>query len=179
MALPPNLPVPKDDGAADHLQGMNMPAVALPSSLGRQVALDRLRGTLVLYVFPMIGRPDRPLPNGWDEKPGARGCTVQSLAYSQALRELTDLGIQAFGVSVQGPAEQRDAVDRLGLRQPLLSDQAGALREALELPTFELEGKTFLRRLTIVVASGTIERVWYPVFPPGRDVEEVRRWAKA
>lgn len=176
--LPPDLPVPEDDGAADHLAGRSLPDLALPASDGSEVNLGDLDGALVLYVFPMMGKPGVELPEGWNETPGARGCTVQSLAYSKGLRDLDRLGLRVFGLSVQSPADLQEASERLGLGQVLLSDAGGALQEALELPSFELAGGHYLRRLTIGARDGTIERVWYPVFPPGSDVEQVAAWGQ-
>lgn len=175
-ALPPDLPVPADDGRARHLMGIKLPDLSLPSSHNTRVTVGGQRGKIVLYCFPMIGTPGVELPHGWNEEPGARGCTVQSLVYSQNILQLNELGTTVFGVSNQSPQDQAAAAVRLALRQVLLSDVRGKLQAALKLPTFELMGRRYLRRLTIGAVDGKIERVWYPVYPPGRDVEDVRRW---
>ena len=177
-ALPPDLPEPEDDGAADHLKGRNWPGIELPATDGSRIDLSQMEGQTVLYVFPMMGKPGKPLPEGWNELPGARGCTVQNLAYSKNLSDLTALGVRTFGMSRQPLADLQEAKERLGLGQDLLCDSEGAADRALELPTFSLEGKTYLRRLTLGLIDGRIDRVWYPVFPPGRDVDEVRVWSQ-
>jgi peroxiredoxin len=178
-SLPLDLPVPEDDGAADHLLGAAWPVgLALPSTEGTPLDLSKLADRAVVYVFPMMGRPGAPLPDGWNELPGARGCTVQSLAYSKNLADLEATGLAAYGMSGQPLEELEEAKKRLGLQQTLLSDSEGAARQALRLPTFSVQDAAYLRRMTLGLVDGVIEKVWYPVFPPGRDVDEARRWAR-
>jgi len=176
MGLPPDLPVPADDGAAAHLKGMVMPHVALPSTSGRLVDVGALGpGRTVLYVYPRTGRPDRGVPAGWDSIPGARGCTPESCGFRDHFAELTALGAGVFGVSTQDTDYQREAVHRLELPFELLSDSRLELTRAMRLPTFQFEGDTLLKRLTLIVLEGRVEHVFYPVFPPDRHAEEVVR----
>ena len=174
--IPQGLPEPEDDGACDHLPGIRLPAVSLTSTAGDPVDLSILRGTTVVYCYPLTGRPDRDLPAGWDDIPGARGCTPQSCAFRDQHAELKDLGVRVFGLSTQDTAYQREASARLHLPFPLLSDENLDLARALELPTFEAEGMTLIKRLTMIVEDGQIRKVFYPVFPPGRNAEEVVGW---
>ncbi len=174
--LPANLPVPLDDGACDHLPGSALPAVALMSSAGQAVDLSAQRGTLVVYFFPMLGRPDSPPLVGWNEIPGARGCTPQSCAFRDRHDELKRLGAEVFGVSAQPLAEQEEAHARLHLPFPLLNDGELALARALKLPTFDYAGRRLIKRLTLVVRAGRIERVFYPVFPPDENAGAVCAW---
>jgi peroxiredoxin len=191
MELPPDLPVPVDDGAADHLPGSRMPSVRLPSTGGRLVDVGGLPpheiwrfrgdpglgpGRTVLYCYPRTGRPDRPVPDGWDAIPGARGCTPESCGFRDHAGELADLGAIVFGVSTQSTEDQREVAERLRLPFELLSDARLDLASALRLPTFQFESSTLLKRLTLVVHNGAIEHVFYPVFPPDRHAEEVVRW---
>lgn len=171
--LPPNLPVPTDDGGAAHLPGMVVPSVPLPSTTGQSVDLASLAGTTVVYAYPRTGRPDVGVPQGWNEVPGARGCTPQSCAFRDHYAELQALGAGVFGLSTQDTAYQREAVERLGLPYALLSDQELRLARALKLPTFEFEGVTLLKRLTMISQDGHIEKVFYPVFPPDRNAADV------
>lgn len=179
-ALPPDLPVPEDDGAADHLTGMALPTLALASTQGETEDLAELAaGRLVAYVYPMTGRPGQALPAGWDEIPGARGCTPQSCAYRDSLAEFAALGATVVGVSAQSPAEQREFGEREHIPFPLLSDSGLALAERLRLPTFEVEGMALYRRLTLVAEGGAIVKVFYPVFPPDRNAADVLAWLAA
>jgi peroxiredoxin len=174
--IPEGLPEPKDDGACDHLPGLNLPPVSLTSTSGDDIDVSGLAGTTVVYCYPLTGRPDRDLPEGWDEIPGARGCTPQSCAFRDHHAELRDLGARVFGLSTQDSAYQREAAERLRLPFDLLSDEKLEFAEALGLPTFRAEGMTLIKRLTIIVEDGEIRKVFYPVFPPGRNAEEAIGW---
>ena len=166
-SLPDDLPVPIDDGAADGLVGRELPDLALPSTGGGELRLpEAAAGLLVAYVYPMTGTPGVPLPEGWDDIPGARGCTPQSCAYRDALAEFRELGAELIGISAQTPAEQAEFAAREHIPYPLLSDDRQQLAAALALPTFEVEGRTLYRRLTFVAVAGRIVKVFYPVFPP-------------
>lgn len=175
-ALPRDLPVPVDNGAAAHLPGMAVPARSLTATSGEAVNLARLAGWSVVYCYPRTGRPDEEAPSGWDDIPGARGCTTQSCAFRDQHAELLALGARVFGLSSQDSAYQREAAERLHLPFPLLSDAGLTFARALRLPTFQVGGMTLLQRLTLVLRDGRIEHVFYPVFPPDRNAAEVRHW---
>jgi len=174
--VPPNVPEPVDDGSCDHLPGMQLPSVSLGSTAGELVDLSTLAGTTVVYCYPRTGRPDEDLPEGWDEIPGARGCTPQSCAFRDHHAELQVLGARVFGLSTQDIGYQREAAERLRLPFALLSDERLELARALDLPTFEVDGMTLVKRLTLVIEDGSIETVFYPVFPPGENAERVLGW---
>jgi peroxiredoxin len=179
LDLPADLPVPVDDGACDHLSGMQLPSLALPATDGSMVDLSMLPGRSVVYVYPRTGRPDQPLPTGWDGIPGARGCTPQSCAYRDLAAELGALGARVFGLSTQDTGYQREAAARLHLPFLLLSDERLELTTALSLPTFEVDGMTLIKRLTLIIDDGAIETVFYPVFPPDADAANVATWLRA
>lgn len=176
--LPGNLPAPVDDGACGHLPGMRVPSIPLPSTSGRRVDLSRLAGRTVVYCYPRTGRPDVDPPQGWNEIPGARGCTPQSCAFRDHYSELQALGATPFGLSTQETDYQKEAVERLHLPFELLSDAGLVFAKALRLPTFEVESMTLIKRLTLILLGGKIEKVFYPVFPPDRNAEEVLDWLK-
>jgi peroxiredoxin len=180
MVLPPNIPAPQDDGAARHLTGMHLPDLALRATDGGQVNLSALEGRTVVYIYPRTGVPGQNLPEGWDEIPGARGCTPQSCAFRDHFADLKRLGInQLFGLSTQDTAYQREAATRLHLPFAILSDEALAFTKALNLPTFTTSGMTLLRRMALVIDDGVITKVFYPVFPPDQNAEEVIAWLQA
>ena len=168
-ALPPNLPVPEDDGAADHLTGLELPELELESSLG----VVNVRDFDVIYIYPRSGRPGVPLLPGWDETPGARGCTPQSCAFRDLYPEL---GVPVAGLSAQTLDDQLEFAERNRMPFPVIADPERELAAALSLPTFEIEGLTLYKRLTLVAAEGRIVKVFYPVFPPDSNAEEVVAW---
>lgn len=176
--LPADLPVPLDDGACRHLVGRTVPALALASTAGGRVDLSRLGGRRLVYVYPRTGQPGQPLPIGWDQIPGARGCTPESLGFKEHYPRFLELGVGVFGLSSQDGAYQQEAVRRLGLPFPLLSDQTLAWARALELPTFEVDGVTLIRRLSLVLEGALIRHVFYPVFPPDAHAAEVLAWLR-
>jgi peroxiredoxin len=180
LQLPEDLPVPQDDGAARHLAGMRLPDIALPATDGSAVTLARLPGRTVVYAYPRTGAPGVPSPAGWDLIPGARGCTPQSCGFRDHFAELKALGVaHLYGLSTQDTAYQREAATRLHLPFAILSDERLALAGALQLPTFVVDGMTLLRRLALVIDDGTITKVFYPVFPPDKNAEEVVAFLQA
>jgi peroxiredoxin len=174
--IPEGIPAPADDGAADHLEGALLPSLPLASTTGDAVDLSALSGLTVVYCYPMTGRPDRDLPEGWDEIPGARGCTPQSCAFRDHHAEIEAFGARVFGLSTQDTDYQREAAERLRLPYELLSDAELNFARALGLPTFEVEGEPLLKRLTFVSDGGRVVKVFYPVFPPGENAAAVVEW---
>ena len=178
--LPPNIPVPRDDGAAKHLAGMKLPDLALPATDGNAVNLSKLKGRSVVYIYPRTGVPGVDAPAGWDQIPGARGCTPQSCCFRDHFGELKRLGVaQLYGLSTQDTAYQREAASRLHLPFAILSDEKLALTKALRLSTFTAAGMTLLKRMALVIVDGVIAKAVYPVFPPDKNAEEVIAWLQA
>jgi peroxiredoxin len=179
MVLPPDLPVPEDDGAAAHLPGTRLPELPLPATDGADVALRARSGRTVVYAYPWTGRPGEPLlVEDWDLIPGARGCTPETCGFRDHHGELAAAGASVFGLSTQATEYQRELVARLSLPFSILSDAGLTLTRALDLPTFEAGGRTLLKRMTLLTRDGVVERVWYPVFPPDRHAEEVLGWLR-
>lgn len=190
LKLPADLPRPRDDGAADHLPGTAVPPIMLPSTDGGLMRVDTVPegfGRLVVYAYPMTGRPGTDNPPGWNEIPGARGCTPESCGFRDHAAEMAAAGAAVAGLSTQSTAYQQEAAQRLSLPFPLLSDFGLQLTNSLRLPVFatdlrpEHDGggrRTLLRRLTLVVRDGTIEKVFYPVFPPDSHAGDVLAWLR-
>ncbi|GAC1378065.1 MAG: peroxiredoxin [Ktedonobacteraceae bacterium] len=176
-SLPGDLPRPVDDGACDHLPGLQLPSVPLLATNGSQVDVTQLTGITVIYCYPRTGDPDGSTPDGWDLIPGARGCTPQSCSFRDHYKELQQVGVaHVFGVSTQTSTYQQEAVQRLHLPFALLSDAELAFAHALNLPTFEAAGMTLLKRITLISLNGKIIKVFYPVFPPDQSAAEVLQW---
>ena len=188
------LPKPTDDGAARHLVGMRWPEIGLSATDSRVEDVSKLKGWCVVFAYPRTGRPGVQNPTGWDLIPGARGCTPQACAFRDAFENLKAAGIEhVFGLSTQVPEYQREAAERLHLPFALLSDAELKVTGGLKLPTFEIHGPlegeaparnlrgasiSLLKRLTLVVRNGVIEHVFYPVFPPDQNANEVIAWMK-
>jgi peroxiredoxin len=181
LTLPDDLPVPGDDGAARHLPGSPVPPVELAATDGSRVRLDQVGGRSVVFAYPRTGRPGETSLGGdaaWDAIPGARGCTPQACGIRDSISRFGALDVGVFGLSTQSVADQVEVVERLHLPYPLLSDERLALARAFALPTFEVEGVTLLKRLTLFLSDGVVEDVQYPVFPPdGAAAEALNRLA--
>lgn len=178
--LPTDLPIPKDDGAAKHLEGSRLPNIQLKSTDGSLVNMSSLDGWHAIYIYPMTGQPNLPLPDRWDSIPGARGCTPQSCSFRDYFDELDALKVKVYGISTQTTEYQREAKRRLHLPFELLSDSQLQLKNTLNLPTFsvtKLELELY-KRLTMIVNNNQILKVFYPVFPPDKNAEEVIEWLK-
>ncbi|GLB44291.1 putative redoxin [Lyophyllum shimeji] len=177
--LPPNLPVPVDDGACAHLTGIEVPSIPLSSTSGDPVDVSSLKGLTIIFCYPRTGAPGENIPESWNLIPGARGCTPQACSFRDTTSELRGLGVHhIFGLSTQDTAYQSEVKERLHLLYDLLSDEGLEWVHALELPTFEWDGKKLVKRLVIAVDDGKIIKTWYPVFPPDRSAQEVIEWLR-
>ena len=167
--LPTGLPIPVDDGATNHLKGMKLPNVSLNATNGKTINLGEMKNKLVIYCYPMTGQPNVALPEGWDQIPGARGCTPQSCSFRDHYQELQTLGVEVLGLSVQTMEYQKEMANRLHLPFPVVSDVNYEFQKALNMPTFLVEEMTLLKRVTLIVNHGLIEAVHYPIFPSDSD----------
>jgi peroxiredoxin/DNA-binding transcriptional MerR regulator len=180
LSVPADLPVPQDDGAADHLPGMAAPHLHLPSTTGETIRLDALGpGRTVLYLYPFTGRPGADLPQGWDLIPGTLGCTPEACGFRDHHQDLLAAGAaRVFSLSSQDTSYQRELVERLHLPFQMLSDPTLNLADALGLPTFEGRGLTLYKRLTLIIGDNVIEQAFYPVFPPDKHAQQVLAWVR-
>jgi peroxiredoxin len=167
-------PAPRDDGAADHLvKGRRLPDLALPATTGGTISPAATEGRCILIIYPWTGVPDQPNPSGWDDIPGAHGSTPQLLGFARLHHGFREVGVRLIGLSGQTAAEQAAFAIRHDVPFPLLSDAASTFREAVSLPTFHTGGETFLKRITLVLRDGVIEKKYYPVHPPDSHGREV------
>lgn len=174
--IPDNLPIPMDDGLCSHLTGLGIPDVNLISTSGIKVNLSQVKNLMVIYFYPMTGKPNQILPEGWIQIPGAAGCTPQSCSFRDHYHELQDLGVKVFGISTQSPEDQAEASLRLHLPFELLSDASFEFADGLGLPMFEVEGRKLIKRVTLIVRENRIVKYFYPIFPPDKNVDEVLAW---
>lgn len=182
MRLPEGLPVPKDDGFCNHLQDLTLPALSLPSTSGIDVNLSSVEAKwLVIYCYPLTGNPCKALPKNWDQIAGARGCTPQALTFNANIKNFDRLSAKVFGLSTQPTDYQRELKQRLNLEFDFLSDDKFNFVRTLNLPTFNAEGQDtpLIKRLTLIVKNGVIKKVFYPIFPPTENADEVLLWLKS
>jgi len=176
LELPKDLPVPQDDGACNHLLSATIPDITLTSTNGSSVNLKDIKGRVVIYCYPRTGVPNKDLPTGWDQIPGARGCTPQSCSFRDHYEELEKLQTAVYGLSTQSTAYQQEVKERLHLPFDILSDEHFSFQKALKLPTFDVEGVTLLKRVTLIFEDGVLIKYFYPVFPPDKNADEVISW---
>lgn len=178
-SLPVSLPKPEDDGACDHLPGRALPPISLTSTAGRLVNLAELTAPTVIFFYPRNAQPHETIPEEWNLIPGARGCTPHSRGFRDLHQEFQALGFQVFGASTQDTEYQKELVHRVHLPFEILSDADFKLVNALKLPTFEYHGLRLVKRMAWVIEGGKINKVFYPVFPPDKNADEVLTWLKA
>lgn len=179
--LPSDIPHPVDDGKTDHLKHHEIPHLKLESTDDHQVDLwDAFQKPSVLFIYPRAGSPIEPNKNPelWDTIPGARGCTPQSCGFRDLLRDFNSLGVQVYGLSVQSPTIQKEFIQRNHISFPILSDFKHELTNQLNLPTFDFEGERLIKRMAFFIKNGKIQKVFYPIFPPDKNAEEVLAWLK-
>ncbi|WP_306354163.1 GNAT family N-acetyltransferase [Flavobacterium sp. '19STA2R22 D10 B1'] len=176
--LPPNLPIPIDDGACDHLVGAIVPNIPLPSTNNEEVLLKDKKERIVLYCYPMTGAPEIKLPDGWDAIPGARGCTPQSCSFRDHYQELKELDTEVYGMSIQTVSRLKQEKERIHLPFDLLSDATLEWSSVLKLPTFEAERVRYLKRVTLIIENGRIVKYFYPIFPPDKNGGDVVAWVQ-
>lgn len=176
--LPSDLPIPIDDGKCNHLTGMDLPDITLSSTNYNKINLCQLTGLSVLYFYPMTGRPEIDLPTGWNEIPGARGCTPQSCSFRDNHQIFTTYKVNVYGISTQSTSYQREMIERLHLPFDILSDEKLELTNKLNLPTFVINDMILIKRITFICRDNKIVKVFYPVFPPDKNVFEVINWIK-
>lgn len=177
--LPKDLPRPTDDGKTSHLTGLSIPKIQLTSTKGNSLNLwDAFQKPTVLFIYPRAGSPLEPNTNPelWDSIPGARGCTPQSCGFRDLIAKFDRIGVQVFGLSIQSPVVQKEFVERNHITFPILSDHEYLLTEQLNLPTFDFEGDRLIKRMALFIQEGKIQKVFYPVFPPDKNAEEVLLW---
>ncbi|MBO3680137.1 MerR family transcriptional regulator [Streptomyces sp. NEAU-YJ-81] len=180
LTLPADLPVPEDDGAADHLPGTKVPRIVLRNTADKAIRLDALGPRrAVIYIYPLTGRPGTDLPEGWNSIPGARGCTPETCGFRDHFQDLLEAGAgRVFGLSSQDADYQNEVVERLRLPFDMLSDPALSLADGLGLPTFEADGRRLFKRLTLIVRDGVTEHAFYPIFPPNEHAQQVLTWLR-
>ena len=136
--LPADIPAPQDDGAARHLTGTRLPSLPLAATDGSQVDLSKLAGRTVVYIYPRTGVPGQPLPDGWNQIPGARGCTPQSCGFRDHFAELRRVNAELW--DVEDAIRECDARDDFGqsfidLARAVyrLNDERSRLKKAINL----------------------------------------------
>ncbi len=179
MSVNQKFPIPVDDNAANHLKNLNIPSISLPNQEGNYLQLDRLDTfRIIIYFFPMTGRPDMPLPENWNKIPGANGCTLQTCKFRDNYDDLISLNAVPIGISTQSVNYNKEMTNRLRVPFDVLSDEKLELKDALRLPTFSVKDKIYLKRLTLIVEKKMIKKVFYPIYPIDKHIDCVLEWLK-
>ena len=174
-----DIPVPEDDGGCNHLPNLILPEISLPNQDGNDLRLNRTDTfRIILYFFPMTGRPDRSLPIDWNLIPGAKGCTSQTCSFRDKYDEIISLNTVPIGVSTQSIEDLKEMTTRLSVPFDILSDADLKLKNLLNLPTFSIKEKIYIKRLTLVIEKNLIKKVFYPIFPPENHINELIEWLK-
>ena len=177
--LPPNLPIPEDDGCCNHLLEKTIPDISLPNQDGIYLKLRRdVSFRIVLYCYPMTGNPGKPLPANWDDIPGARGCTPQACSFRDHYDDLVKCNAIPIGLSTQLVPELKEMVTRLLVPYDIVSDSELKFSRLMDLPTFKIDNIVYLKRLTLIIERSIIKKVFYPIFPPDLHIDEVLEWLK-
>jgi len=178
--LPKTLPKPIDDGSCNHLNGKLISNISLPNQDGNLLKLNRSDTfRLVIYCYPMTGHPERSLPKNWDNIPGARGCTAQTCTFRDAQDDFVKLNAIPVGLTTQSVDDIKEMTKRLKVIYDVVSDESLIFTKQLKLPTFKIDEKVFIKRLTLIVEKSIIKNCFYPVFPPDLHVNEVLKYLKA
>jgi len=168
------IPAPKGEENLSHLNNYTIKQVKLKSTDDKLVELSEIKGLTIIYIYPMTGQPDKPLPDNWDNIPGARGCTPQSCSFRDNFSQLKKLNVDnIFGLSTQNNQYQKEMVKRLSLPYQVLSDEKLEFAKQLNLPVFEVENMKLIKRITLVLNNNKIIKYFYPVFPPDKNVNDV------
>jgi len=177
--LPSNLPVPEDDGACKHLLNTSVPSVSLANQDGNLLKLNRNDTfRVMLFCFPMTGHPEKPLPMGWDDIPGARGCTPQTCSFRDHYDDLIKLNAIPIGLSTQSVDDLKEMTKRLKIPYDVVSDANLNFANLIKLPTFKVDKKVFIKRVTLIIKNSIIKKVFYPIFPPNLHIKDVINWLK-
>ncbi len=172
-------PKPQDDGKADHLLNKFLPDISLKNQQGNLLKIKRSDTfRLILYFYSMTGNPNESLPKNWNKTPGAIGCTVETCSFRDNYEELIKLNALPIGISTQTIDYIKEMTDRLAIPYDVLSDSENILLNSLKMPYFEIENKIYFKRLTLIVEKNIVKKVFYPIFPPNKHINEVLQWLK-
>ena len=175
--LSKDLPKPKDDGACNHLTNKQIPDISLPNQDGNLLKLSRSDTfRLIIYCYPMTGNPNKTLPKNWDSIPGARGCTSEACSFRDAHDDFITRNAVPVGLCTQSVPDIKEMTARLLIPYDVVSDEHLNFVKQLQLPTFKVEDKVYIKRLTLIVEKSIIKHFFYPVFPPNLHVKEVLQW---
>ena len=175
--LPPNLPIPDDDGGCKHLLHQSIADISLLNQDGNFLKLNRNDTfRIVLYCYPMTGNPWKPLPTDWDKIPGARGCTPQTCSFRDHYDDFIKYNSIPIGLSTQTISDIKEMTQRLVIPYDVVSDSELKFSRTMSLPTFKINNNVFVKRLTLIIDASIIKKVFYPIFPPDLHIKEVLDW---
>jgi len=174
-----NTSILKEEEDAKNLKNKMFPNISLPNQEGNLLRLHRLDTfRIVFYFYPMTGRPDKPLPENWNNIPEAKGCTLQTCFFRDNYDKIISLNALPIGISTQTVDDNKEMTLRLRVPYDVLSDEKLELRNALNLPMFSINKKKYLKRITLIIEKNIIKKVFYPIYSMDKHIEEVLKWLK-
>ena len=171
--------IPDNIRIIDNLTNKSLPPISLKNQWGNKLQLNRSDTfRLVIYFYSMTGHPDKKLPENWNKIPGAEGCTLENCNFRDSYDNFIELNALPIGISTQTVDDVREMTQRMNIKYDVLSDCDLVCVNTLSLPTFSINKKTFIKRLTIIVENNIIKKVFYPVVCINKHVDNVLKWLK-
>ena len=169
----------ENGGDMDTLKNKNFPNISLPNQDGNLLNLHRLDTfRMILYFYPMTGRPDRPLPDNWNNIPGAKGCTIETCSFRDNYDEMISLNAVPIGISTQKIEDNKEMTTRLNIPYDVLSDDKLKFQKAINLPIFSIKDNNYFKRLTLIIEKKIIKKIFYPIYHADKHIDEVIQWLK-
>tara|TARA_B100000575_G_scaffold244444_1_gene208603 strand:- start:3178 stop:3726 length:549 start_codon:yes stop_codon:yes gene_type:complete len=163
----------------NNLINKSMPSISLPNQEGNLLQLKRNDSfRLIIYFYSLTGNPKKKLPKNWNIIPGAKGCTLENCCFRDNYEKFIQMNALPIGISTQTIDEIKEMTNRLGIQYDILSDSNLFCARKLSLPTFSIDQRTFIRRLTIIVEKNIIKKVFYPIDSIHKHIDSIIKWLK-
>jgi peroxiredoxin len=155
------------------LIGQPLPPVRLGCYAGSPVDVRDLEGRLVIYFYPgCVCSPE----DGY-QSPALDA--VQHRAFADRGAEFLAMDCRPIGISSQSVEGQRRAAADTKAGHILLSDHELQLARALGLPTFNVDNADWYRRVTLLLAEGSIAQAFSALGGAAQSAAQAIAWIRA